>query len=358
MQVFEARRDDLRRTRFLDLATPELEPGQALLAVDAFGLTSNNITYAVLGEAMSYWKFFPAAEEGWGRIPVWGFARVAASEHAELAEGTRLYGYLPLSTHLVVAPNRVEPRGFVDASPHRAELPAVYNSYLRVDADPAYDPRYEDQQMLLRPLFLTSFLLDDYLAAEGFFGAEAIVMSSASSKTALVAGFFLARREQVDVIGLTSARNVEFVEGTGVYDRVAPYDVVESLPPESAVYVDFAGDGELRAAIHRHYGDRLAHSAIVGFTHWEQPAGEAAELPGPRPTIFFAPDRIKVRTRDWGRDGLDARSAEAWRDYVGSTERWLEVVHARGPEAVEGAYRELLDGQIDPAVGHVLSLSA
>jgi hypothetical protein len=357
MRVFEVRRDDLRRSRLLDLATPEPEPGQALLDVDAFGLTSNNITYAVLGEAMSYWQFFPAAEEEWGRIPVWGFARVAASEHGELPEGTRVYGYLPLSTDLVVAPDRVDERGFVDASPHRAELPAVYNSYLRVDADPAYDARYEDQQMLLRPLFLTSFLLDDYLADESFFGAETVVISSASSKTALAAGFLLARRERVEVIGLTSPRNVEFVEGTGVYDRVAPYGEVASLPATTAVYVDFAGDGELRAAIHRHYGGRLAHSAMVGATHWDRMAGDPDSLPGPPPAFFFAPDRIEARTRDWGREELLARSAEAWREYVGSTRRWLDVVHGRGPEAVEGAYRELLEGRTDPAVGHVLSLA-
>ena len=80
-----------------------------------------------MGDAMSYWKFFPAPE-GWGRVPMWGFADVADSGDTDLEEGARIYGYLPPSTHLVVEPEGVDERGFVDASPHRAELPSAYQA--------------------------------------------------------------------------------------------------------------------------------------------------------------------------------------------------------------------------------------
>jgi len=196
---FEVKRDDLHECRVVDAEPPELEPGQALLEVGGFGLTANNVTYAVFGEAMSYWDFFPA-ERGWGRIPVWGFADVAATTHDGLEQGTRIFGYLPPSTHLVVGPERVDGRGFVDASPHRAGLPPAYNSYARVDADPMYDPGHEDEQMLLGPLFFTSFLIDDFLDDNGFFEAGAVVLSSASSKTALTLAFLLDRREGIEVI--------------------------------------------------------------------------------------------------------------------------------------------------------------
>ena len=43
---------------------------------------------------MSYWGFFPA-EPGWGRMPVWGFAKVLESRSEALEEGIRVYGYLP-----------------------------------------------------------------------------------------------------------------------------------------------------------------------------------------------------------------------------------------------------------------------
>ena len=62
MSDFLVRRDDLRTCRVADSATPELEEGQALLRVQRFGLTANNITYAVFGDGMRYWDFFPAAD--------------------------------------------------------------------------------------------------------------------------------------------------------------------------------------------------------------------------------------------------------------------------------------------------------
>jgi hypothetical protein len=352
---FLVAKDDLHRTRFLDVQPPELEAGQALLQVAGFGLTSNNITYAKFGEAMSYWSFFPA-EEGWGRVPVWGFADVSASRQEGLDVGTRVYGYLPPSTELLVAPARVDARGFIDGSAHRAQLPPAYNGYLRTDADPAYDARYEDAQMLLRPLFFTSYLIDDFLHDSELLGAGTVVLSSASSKTASALAFLLSRREGVEVVGLTSPASAEFVRRLGVYGHVAPYEEIGSLAQEPAVFVDMAGDAQVRNAIHERYRDELAHSAVVGATHHDRMGPQPDALPGPRPMFFFAPDRVTKRSADWGREGLERRLADAWGPYREWTETWLEVVHENGPTALEGAYFDLLDGRIDPARAHVLSL--
>jgi hypothetical protein len=353
---FLVAKDDLHRCRFVVAEPPELQPGQALLAVDTFGLTANNITYAMFGEAMSYWQFFPA-EEGWGRVPVWGFAEVSASRQDGLQPGTRVFGYLPPATELLIEPARVDGHGFVDSSPHRARLPPAYNSYVRVEADPVYDADQEDAQMLLRPLFFTSWLIDDFLAEAGFFGAGTAVLSSASSKTSSALAYLLSLREGIEVVGLTSARSAEFARGLGAYDHIVEYDDLGSLPQGRAVYVDMAGDASVRAAVHAHYGEDLAHSAVVGATHHDQMGEVPDSLPGPRPTFFFAPDRVTKRSGDWGREGLELRLAEAWRPYVSWTEGWLEVVHGRGPQALERAYLDLLDGHIDPAKAHVLSLA-
>jgi hypothetical protein len=352
---FLVKRDDLNECRVVDSAAVELEPGQSLLEVSAFGLTSNNITYAVFGEAMSYWSFFPA-EAGWGRIPVWGFADVAASKHDNLPEGTRVFGYLPMSSDLAVIPDRVDQRGFVDASPHRSGLPSAYNSYARVEADPAYDPRYEDQQMLLRPLFITSFLIDDFLDDSGFFDASAVVLSSASSKTAIGIAFLLGQRDGIEVVGLTSPTHAGFVEELGTYDRVISYDAIDSLPKGTAVYVDMSGNAAVRSAVHHHYRESLRHDSVVGDTHWDHPGGGAPELPGPQPVFFFAPDRLGKRTKEWGQKGFDARLGDAWHRFVQWSGQWLEVVRGKGPEGVERVYLELLAGRTDPSVGHVLSM--
>jgi NADPH:quinone reductase-like Zn-dependent oxidoreductase len=354
---FLVAKDDLHRCRIRDAALPELKDGQVLLSVDAFGLSSNNITYAMFGEAMSYWNFFPS-EDGWGRVPVWGFADVGASRHDALTEGTRIYGYLPPSTELVVEPTRVEQHGFVDGSAHRAALPGAYNSYVRVDADPSYEQAHEAEQMLLRPLFFTSWLIDDFLEDSGLLSADVALISSASSKTASALAFLLSRRGATEVLGLTSQRSAEFTRKLGVYDRVAAYAEVPSLDSRSAVYVDIAGNADVRSAVHERFGRDLRHSAVVGATHYDKMAELPEGLPGPRPTFFFAPDRVTKRVREWGRDGLESRIAEAWDPYVEWTAGWLEVIHGRGAGAVERAYLDLLDGRIDPAKAHVLALAS
>jgi hypothetical protein len=236
-------------------------------------------------------------------------------------------------------------------------MAGAYNRYTRVEADPIHDPAHEDHRMLLWPLFFTSFLIDDFLDDHELFGATAVVLSSASSKTAIGTAFQLSRRDGVEVVGLTSARNVEFVAGLGIYDRVVTYDDVASLPEGTAAYVDMAGDAAVRTAVHRAYGDRLAYSMIVGATHWDQPPPPSSEsLPGPAPEFFFAPTRIAKRGHEWGQAGLDDRVGTAWREYAEFCDGWMDFRHGYGPDAVAAVYAELLDGSTDPAVGHILSM--
>jgi hypothetical protein len=349
--------DDLHRCRFEDGAGPEAEDGEGVLRVTSFGLTTNNVTYAVFGEAMNYWDFFPAPD-GWGKLPVWGFAEVDSFPADAIPEGTRLYGYYPLASHLVVRPGRVDERGFYDAAPHREPLPSAYHAYRRTDADPVYDPEREDEQILFWPLFYTSFLVDDLIADQDFFGADTVVLSSASSKTALIAAYLLAQRDGPALVALTSPGNREFVEGLGIYDETVTYDDVGSLPADRAVYADFAGNAETRGAVHSHYGDRLAHSLMIGMTHWTEmavPEG-AGSLPGPKPQFFFAPDHVRRRGKEWGTAKLEENVAEAWHPFAEWAGGWLEVKRIFEPEEIKRVYLELVDGEVDPKVGHVVEL--
>jgi Protein of unknown function (DUF2855) len=354
MPDFLVKRDDLRECRIVDAAPPELESGQALLEVATFGLTANNVTYAVFGERMSYWDFFPA-EDGWGRVPMWGFAEVERSEAEGVEPGARVYGYLPPSSHLVVTPAAVGPAAFVDGSAHRAELPSAYHRYLATVDDPFYRADTEEIQMLLRPLFFTSFLIDDQLADDGLLTRGPVLISSASSKTAIAAAFMLAQREGVELIGLTSAGNVGFVEGLGIYGRTVAYAEIDSLNAGPATFVDIAGDGAVRLAVHSHYGDELVHSMAVGVTHWEE-LESSVELPGPVPAFFFAPDRVTKRGRDWGRSGLETRVADAWHPFCEWTGGWLETIRGEGFGAVRDAYLDVIEGRVDPRHAHVLSV--
>jgi hypothetical protein len=254
----------------------------------------------------------------------------------------------------------VTPNGFVDGAPHRTALPAVYNQYTRVAADPGYAVADEDQQSLFRPLFMTAFLIDDFLAESGLFGASAVVLSSASSKTAIGLAFLLHqnRRGTCEVIGLSSARNVEFVRGLGCYDRVVEYGQIASLPRDRAIaFVDMAGDGPVVSAVHNHFGVGVKYSCVVGLTHWEQQAREGS-LPGAQPEFFFAPSRVEKRTEDWGAAGLQQRYGVSWRSFSDFARARIRVVHGFGPEAVEKVYQDTLEGRVSPSEGHILSLRA
>ena len=296
-------RDDLSRTALFEGAVPEIGDGEALLRVDRVGLTANNVTYAVLGESFHYWDFFPA-EPGWGLVPLWGFADVVASAVGGVPVGGRVYGYLPPASHLVVRPGRADARGFRDASPHRARLPSPYNVYALTTGDAAYRRDREDLLVLYRPLFFTSFMLADYLEDNGWFGAEVLVLSSASSKTAYGTAFLL-RGQTPQVVGLTSAGNVAFTESLGCYDRVLPYEAADQLSPAAATaYLDFAGLRRLRARIRHHLGERLVHEAVVGVTHQDQSGAQA--LGGPRRASSSPPTRCANAqptgaARDWTR---------------------------------------------------------
>ena len=289
-------------------------------------------------------------------MPVWGFADVAESRAAGLEAGARVYGYLPPSSTLLVVPDRVSDSGFRDASPHRAALPAAYNGYLLTSGDPIYTPETEDAQMLLRPLFFTSWLIDDFLQDSEFFGAGTVIISSASSKTSSGLAYLLSRRDGIDVVGLTSERSAPFTRGLGVYDHVITYEEADALPHGRSVYVDMAGDSRVRDAVHGHYGEDLAQSVVIGATHHDQMGAVPDTLPGPRPRFFFAPDRVAKRGQEWGRGGLETRIAQDWAPYVAWAEGWMSVIHGEGADALRDAYLDLLDGRIDPSSAHVLSL--
>jgi hypothetical protein len=357
----EVSRADLGEVRVRRAEPAALREGEALLAVERFGISANNITYATLGDALGYWSFFPAGD-GWGRIPVWGFGRVVASATDALAEGVRAFGYLPMSTHLLLRPERVSEQGFTDAAPHRAQLPPAYNAYRLPEADPGYEPEREAEQILLRPLFYLSFLLDDYLAEEHLFGADSVILSSASSKASLGTAFLLARRG-VEVIGLTSESKLAFVQGLGIYERAVAYEALDGLDVKATVFLDIAGSTSVRSAVHRHFGEHLLLSAIAGATRagdgqLAEPSPPAGEQSGPPPVPFFAPDRLRTRTRDWGQQGLDARLRTAWRPFVEWCDGWLTIENRTGPDEVEAVYREVLGGRTSPDVADTLSMWA
>ena len=355
---FTVRRDALSQVRWAEAQTrPDqaLGPGEVLLRIERYGLSANNITYALVGELMRYWDFFPA-EPGWGRIPVWGYAQVAASSCPDVNEGDRVFGYLPMSRWLRVRPERVTERDFMDGSEHRRALPKAYQRYARV---PRVDPAIEDLRALLRPLSGTGFLLADWLHTEAWFGAQRVLFTSASSKTALATAFAVSRSpaRDVELVGLTSERNRAFCVAAGYYDRVVAYSELESLTPAQAtVFVDMAGDADVLRRVHTHFEERLRHSCVVGMTHGAPPtaAGAGNPLPGPVPQLFFAPAHVDSCVRAWGAEAFRTRLDAAEQAFMESARAWLRVEVREGSQAIEASYREMVAGAVPAQQGLIL----
>lgn len=361
--TFLVNREQFSTTRLDTAAAPDadgLKSGQVLMQVDRFSLTANNITYAATGSLLRYWEFFPAGE-GMGIIPVWGFADVVASNCEGVEVGERFYGYYPMSTHLVVEPTQIGGGSFVDGAEHRRPLSVIYNQYIRCSADPLYQADAEALQMLLRPLFTTSFLLDDFFDDNDFFGANTIVLTSASSKTAVGMAYCLQQnRAQRDsdytIVGLTSPKNREFVEKLGCYDKVLSYDQIGDLDSGvSSAIVDFAGSGTLLTQLYTHLGEQLQYSCQVGASHWDQLGNGSKELAGPSPVMFFAPTQAEKRLNEWGGEQFQQRLAGQWHQFTAFADGWLAVDERCGPEAIDPVYQDLLAGRFDPTAGYIIS---
>src|SRR6185295_3537971 len=155
--------------------------------------------------------------------------------HPGVAPGEILFGYYPMATHLVIEATDVNKRALRDGAAHRQGVAPTYNTYARVTGNAAFEGRQGDYQALLRPLFTLSFLVDDFLAENAFFGASCVMLSSASSKTSFGLAHLLHARQRVRVIGLTSASNVPFVQSLGCYDEVVTYDKVNTMPASAPV---------------------------------------------------------------------------------------------------------------------------
>lgn len=359
IEQVEVRRKAFGETRITSHLAPELADGEVLTRVERFALTANNVSYALSGDMIGYWKFFPV-EEPWGMVPVWGFADIVQSRCDALPVGERIWGFLPMASHVVLKPTMVTAGAFTDGADHRAPLPAIYNNYQRTSGDPPEMKALEDERCILFPLFTTSFILCDYLADNSFFGARQLIVGSASSKTALGLCNLLMRvgGARPRVIGLTSAQNVDFVRKLGVCDEVRCYDQIDGLDASTpAAFVDMAGSADVIGAIHRLFGANLKVSTGVGATHWDAPRfrGEGAAVPH---NFFFAPGQLMKREQEWGPGEVVRRaSREAARMSV-ELRGLIRVQREAGARAVAMAFERLVRNEVPASSGIIASVNS
>lgn len=344
-------------------ADTSVGPSEILVQIDSYAMTANNVTYAVFGKPsglfgndQGYWDFFAQRGEP-GRLPVWGFATVLVSDVEGVAPGDRFYGYYPMASHAVLLPGNITPGGFSDVTPRRTTLPPIYNQYQRIEALGDYRAEHHDYWPVFRPLFLTGWLIADQFEDDGDYGAQQVLIASASSKTAIGLGYSMKQRDGApQTIGLTSSANAAALAALEIYDRVVAYDDIATLvdPDRPSALVDMAGNNAVTSAVHQHLGDSLKYSMIVGKSHWDS-APEMGALPGPERQGFFAPGRSQKRLADWGGKGLAQRLAAAWLGFMDVAPGIAAIDKRSGADAALDAYHEVLDGRADPKVGIVIT---
>lgn len=350
-------RAELRKTQVVSGDVPTPAEGEVLVAIDKFALTSNNVSYAVSGDMIGYWGFYPA-EGGWGKVPVWGCADVIESNCEQVPVGERLWGFFPMASHAILQPGKVREDQFIDEAEHRQALPGLYNGYRRTGAEPEFLQQMEDERCLLFPLLATSWLLYDFLVDNKFFGAEQVLIGSVSSKTGAGLAEMLHSDPQVSqrVVGLTSPGNVAYVEQLACCDQVVVYGEEASIDASKpAAYVDMSGDARLTKTLHQLLGENMVNSAMVGATHWEQ-RGPTGDLPGAEPTFFFAPAQIDKRNADWGPGVAMMKAMTASAEVAKKWRSELAVEWTRDADELATLWNQLLDNKISPARGLMVSL--
>jgi uncharacterized protein DUF2855 len=346
-------KSDFADLRVVKAPLPSLQKGEALIRMGRVAFTANNISYALAGESLGYWKFFPPVSDQntYGLIPVWGYGEVEAENDSGLDVGEGVFGYWPMASHWIVQPGSMKPHRFIDSAEHRASLPGIYNNYRRVAKEEMADGEFADRQSLLFPLVGTAFGIFDWLQTEGRGQATQIILTSASSKTALGLAFLAKNNSDIKVIGLTSAGNLEATTQIGFYHQVFSYEDLEKTIQAPTIIVDMAGNGALSAKLHQHLGDTMLREARVGATH----ADKVFAVDGiikERSFFFFLPSHAAKRQPET--DGAFLKDMLAFSgEFARRSGDWLEVVDGETTEL----YEKVRTGSIMPNQGAILSLS-
>ena len=356
IKTFEVEKANWLNTRVQTTSfNGDLNENEVLFEVDRFALTSNNISYAASGDMLGYWQFFPASD-GYGRIPAMGYANVIQSNHPEIEVGNRYWGFYPMSTHLIAEAGKITKSGFSDVSEHRTKLAPIYSRFDDVRFNPLYEEEREDQDLLLRGLFLTSWLVDDFMFDNDHFGADAYVITCASSKTSIALAFVAKQRGLKKTIGITSKKNRSFTESLDCYDEVYTYDEVKMLDNNQKIMiVDMAGHYGAMKGLHEYFDDHVTYSCKVGATHLDNLEGDTSQFPGAKPTFFFAPTQAQKRTEEWGAGEVQKRIGMSLKEFQIHSDQWLNISRGSGLIQIDEVFIEMIKGNIKPSNGVIFA---
>ncbi|RDW68898.1 DUF2855 family protein [Aspergillus mulundensis] len=212
-----------------------LKPSSVRIRSSLLSLTSNNLSYALLGTYMHWWDTCPVPltlpppynnPSDYGIVPAWGLATVLDSTIPSLTPGTILWGFWPTGSHafdLTLTPAEL-PGHYKEVSAHRKDVLPLYNRY-RVFDTQGNDLSTFGWDAAVGTIFVAGYLLAEYMftpdpashpaihpsepgalewkASDADLSKSIFVSLGASTKTARSTAFnFFARSPGTEPLGL------------------------------------------------------------------------------------------------------------------------------------------------------------
>lgn len=350
---------------------PELEQGHVLLRIEKFAFSQMNLGYLMKGFTRtfsSYHNFYQAKEEGLYRSASWGYATIMESSHPKVEVGTRLYGLMPACAYHANLVGGVIPAGkkgepavvelTMEGVPYNLrrlqELEVVPPSEKTENAD----PYQEDWKILLKEIYTMAFYMDEQLLTETGM-INSVLISCASSKTAMALAYCLRMREMRFVHALTSAEHLEFVKSTDLYHQVYTYEDIQSLPTEhTVVYVDFKCDGEVRQNITLRMGTNLMYNMVVGPAVFQKRMKDQLFEKKAREVIF---DESAWRERrrmvaEVTKTGRNEKLKYSFKSFIERMKKHLKLRHISGAEGLTKMYDTIYSNTAPPDEAYICTL--
>lgn len=385
------KRKRTKETVILRDELPALKKGEIRILVDKFGLSTNNLFYAQMGEApfLKFFHVYPIeGHKDLANVPAWGLGTIIESENPEFNIGERYRGFFHM-TNVVQMKAKRSSDGLVAIGGNRDKLNKAYNRFVRVSEGPSSPftgtGSKPDLAMIAAPGALSGFVIYELLKKKSYYGGNSVVLTSASSKLSLAVAVCLqearANGKVKKVTGYTSAANIEFVQSTGLYDDVLTYE--QNLPSNNEfqfVMIDVAGDAD----IFQRNKKQLKKALAVGGTHSNAkastftsfgPSGLIKIMGGmiaPKPVadwlddklnptleMFFAPSVMAMLADEFGKNAFEKMGDAALNEFVVAAidNGWIAVVRADALEAIQASYDRVFRGHLPPSEAVILSLA-
>ncbi len=370
-----------------DIKVPAAAQKSAVtLEVIKSGLTANNTFYIRLGDEapFNFFKCYPVdskAElvkdktlpmDGYVHPPAWGLAKVLDSTVESIPVGSTYLGHLPIGTHVSFKSANVNNDGNMVIE--RAEVDSAYNVFYKIDEDDALlTEAYGDVALVCWPGIITGFGCYFTLQKNNFYGANNLVITSASSKVALALAFYL-KDSGRRVIGYTSELNKKFCEETGLYSQVLSYDDLLD-PDEKYLFIDIIGSNQIYnknkgcvtklIAIGNTAGALGKDSTFGIFPFYDNIKFVLTIMGAPRWTrswmnpsheLYLVLDSLKELKAEWGLTKYNTLLKEHTHRFCASANNWLSVKKCDSEESIKKAFVDIVEGKVPPSEVIVLDV--